>query len=144
VNHFSNAKAGTMHAPLKEKQARVKQMIDDLRRQVDLLARVVDDKADGHIPECGRVRIIAKVPGAEELQGKTGVALAGGPDAAGNWTYTVLVDSLNETYVLPESALSFLGWTVPQDQMYATRPIRVRVDNHGRGSIVRRAKKKTR
>lgn len=135
----------------REVQAQLAGVANDARHLSNRVERLVKTIAKGlpfladdeHIPERGRVRITGRVKGDEELKGKNGVALAGGPDAVGEWSYTVLIDTINETYILPESALSFAGWTVPEQALYAGKPIRVRVDKAGRGTVVgHRSKKK--
>jgi hypothetical protein len=93
------------------------------------------------IPEGGRVRIVGNFDDAPEVDGREGVALAGSGDANGDWTYTVLVDELNETYVLPGTSLSFLGWTVPAGRMYGEPAFSVTVDREGNGSVSRRSGK---
>jgi hypothetical protein len=117
-----------------------------LNQRMELLAERFGDSVSSeenaaHIPERGRVRIIESIADAEELAGKEGVALAGGPDAAGNWTYTVLIDTINETYLLPESALQFLGWTV-LEPMYGEPAFAVRVDQRAKGTVVRKPRKR--
>jgi len=93
------------------------------------------------IPEGGRVRIVGNVEDSPEVHRREGVALAGSPDSGGAWSYTVLVDELNETYVLPGSALLFLGWTVPAQRMYGRPAFSVTVDREGNGSVSRRSGK---
>jgi hypothetical protein len=118
----------------------------DLLKRVEELAETLGsvERIDGQldsIPERGRVRVVGKVDDAAEAFGKDGVALAGGPDGNGSWVYTVLIDKLDETYVLPRSALKFLGWTVSAEDMFPGRGFKVIVDRHGNGSVARRARK---
>jgi hypothetical protein len=87
------------------------------------------------------VRVISAVDDADEVLGKDGVALAGAPNERGSWDYTVLIDNLGETYVLPRSALKFLGWTVPAEDMSRGPVFRVNVDEQGNGSISPRLRK---
>jgi hypothetical protein len=123
----------------------VSQLMDAARavmRQAESLASTIDDLAPGQahsqrLPERAKVRIIGQVPDAPEVTGRTGVALAGGPSEAG-WTYTVLVDGLEETYVRPVSVLHYLGETVPADQLYGGESLRVSVNKSGAGTIVKR------
>jgi hypothetical protein len=112
----------------------------DLLKRVEALAEALDSASfvnnqHGPIPERGRVRVISAVDDADEVLGKDGVALAGAPNDGGSWDYTVLIDNLDETYVLPRSALKFLGWTVPAKDMFRGPAFRVNVDEQGNGSI---------
>jgi hypothetical protein len=118
----------------------------DLLKRVEELAETLGsvERIDGQldsIPERGRVRVVGKVDDAAEAFGKDGVALAGGPDGNGSWDYTVLIDKLDETYVLPRSALKFLGWTVPTKDLFPGPGFKVIVDRHGNGSVARRPRK---
>jgi len=117
-----------------------------LNHRMEMLAQRLGDSASleatpAHIPERGRVRVTDVVLDAEDLVGKEGVALAGGPNADGQWSCTVLIDTANETYLLPESALQFLGWTV-QEPMYDQPAFTVRVDKAGNGSVARTKRKR--
>jgi hypothetical protein len=89
------------------------------------------------LPRFAKVRIVGPVADSPEVHGKMGVVLAGAPDASGVWAYTVLVDGLNETYLLPQSALEFTGEIVSKAALYNGRSVRVRVDESGGGSVVR-------
>jgi hypothetical protein len=88
------------------------------------------------LPEMAKVKIIRVVAGARELKGKTGIALAGQANDAGEWTYVVLIEGIGETHILPGSALEYHGEAIPHGQVYNGKSIRVRVNRHGAGTIV--------
>jgi hypothetical protein len=110
----------------------------DLLKRVEALAEALgsvsrtSNKSDP-IPERGRVRVVGKADDAAEVFNREGVALAGAPDDKGSWDYTVLIDNLDETYILPRSALKFLGWTVPAKEMFPDPAFTVTVDRNGNG-----------
>jgi hypothetical protein len=87
------------------------------------------------LPERARVKIVGTLEDAPELTGRTGVALAGGPTDSG-WSYTVLVDGMDESYVLPRSALLYLGDAIPMDHLYSGESLRVQVNEDGTGRVV--------
>ena len=132
---------------LRKELAALRADVRQILERVEAFAGVIadphrDDAGRQTIPEGGRVRIIRIIDDAKEVRGREGVALAGSADPAGVWNYTVSVDGLNETYVLPGSALQFLGWTVPARLMYGKPAFSVVVDEEGNGSVARRSRKR--
>ena len=134
---------------LADLRARASQFIEVARsmmRQAEELTAAIERlgaerSVPDPLPERARVKIIGEVADATEVMGRTGVALAGGPTDMG-WTYTVLVDGVDEAYILPRSVLQYLGDTIPVDHLYGGESLRVRVGEDGAGTIIERRSKK--
>ncbi len=76
-----------------------------------------------------------------EVRDKRGVVLGRTLDGD-KWLYTVAIESLDESYVLPHDVLEFTGKTASSADFFAGESIKVRVDKNGKGRVVSRTSRR--
>jgi hypothetical protein len=86
-----------------------------------------------------QVRISSPGQKDRKLHGKTGYVMGRTANASGRWGYAVLVEELDECWDLPEGKLSPTGRSKKREDFYSGDSLRVRVDKHGHGDVVKPA-----
>jgi hypothetical protein len=72
------------------------------------------------LPDFARV-VVRASPDAPEAIGQRGVVVGSAKPEGGEWMYNVLVETLQEAFFLPSSALEFGGAVAKRSEIYGTR-----------------------
>jgi hypothetical protein len=83
-----------------------------------------------------KVRVMSSAPSRAQINGELCAVLGQSYGADNKWHYTVHVYRLGLTWTVPEDELVATGEYDCRDTFYSGDSIRVRVDEHGHGSVV--------
>jgi hypothetical protein len=83
-----------------------------------------------------KVRITSSLPSKQEVAGEVGAVLGKAQNDNSDWSYAVWVYRDSICWSMHEHEMESTGEFDKEETFYSGKSVRVRVDKHGRGTII--------